>query len=118
MLSKSAGSLPCNWQQAYNASKQQKAHNPLYGLILDCKNLQGEEQFVYEIKLMLEPSITLAMDYQLADFEAFCTNSDHCSVLSVDPTFDLGSLMRLLHLAKIFSLSNEQETPQHLLDHF
>ena len=41
MLSKSAGSLPCNWQQAYNASKQQKAHNPLYGLILDCKNLAG-----------------------------------------------------------------------------
>ena len=71
MLSKSVGSLPCNWQQVYNASKQQKACDPLYGLI----------------------SITLAMDYQLVDIEAFCTNSDHCSVLSVDPTFDLGSLM-------------------------
>ena len=53
---------------------------------------------------MLEPSITLAMDYQLADFEAFCTNSDHCSVLSVDPTFDLGSLSETVTSCKNFQL--------------
>ena len=104
MLSKSAGSLPRNRQQAYNASKQQKTHDPLYGSSLDCKNLEGEEQFIREIKLMPEPSITLAMDYQLADIEAFCTNSDHCSVLSVDPTFDLGSFSVTVTTYKNFQL--------------
>lgn len=41
MFAKSAGSLPRNRQQAYNASKQQKPQDPLYNLILECQNLKN-----------------------------------------------------------------------------
>ena len=106
MLAESAGSLPRNRQQAYNASKQQKSHDidPLYGLILECKNMEGKEQFVREIKLAPEPSVTMVMDYQLDDIEAFCTNSDHHCVLAIDPTFNLGPFNVTVTTYKNFQL--------------
>ncbi len=79
-----------NRQQAYNVSKQQKSKDPLYDLIIECKNIEGETQYIREIKLVPEPSLTLAMDYQLSDIQSFCTNPAHYCVLGIDPTFKLG----------------------------
>ena len=91
MLAKSAGALPRNRQQAYNASKQQKPQDPLYNLILESQNLeQSAAQFVREVKLPPEPTVIMAMDYQLAEMEAFCTSPYHRCILGIDPTFNLG----------------------------
>ena len=45
--------------------------------------------FVRDIKVLPEPAIILALDYQLDDLVRFATNDDHC-VLTIDPTFSLG----------------------------
>ena len=39
---------------------------------------------------MPEPSLTIAMDYQLNDIQSFCTNPACYCVLGIDPTFNLG----------------------------
>jgi len=91
MSARSAGSLPRNRQQAYNTSKQQKPEDHLYNLIVESQNLErNKDKFIQEVKLAPEPSVIMAMDYQLADIEAFCTNPDHHCVFGIDPTFDLG----------------------------
>ena len=87
----SAGSLPRNRQQAYNFIKNQKATDPLYSLILESQNLQGnQDHFIREVKLAPEPCVVMGMDYQLADVEAFCTSLNNHCVFGIDPTFDLG----------------------------
>lgn len=91
MSAESAGSLPRNRQQAYNAVKHQKPQDPLFNLILESQNLEhSENHFIREVKLASELSVLLAMDYQIADVEAFCTNPDYHCVFGIDPTFDLG----------------------------
>jgi len=50
-------------------NKHQKSQDPLYSLILEIQNL--EDQFIHELKLVPEPSVILAYDYQLAEV-AFC----------------------------------------------
>ena len=91
LSSESAGSLPRNRQQAYNAKRNQKAEYPLYCLILESQNLEHDQNhFIREVRLAPEPCVVMAMDYQLADMDAFCTSPDHHCVLGIDPTFDLG----------------------------
>ena len=104
LSAKSAGSLPRNRQQAYNASKQQKPQDPLYNLILECQNLKGDEKFIREVKLAPEPSVTMVMDYQLSELEAFCTNPHHHCVFGIDPTFDLGPFNVTVTTYKQFQL--------------
>lgn len=91
MLADSAGSLPRNTQQAYNFIKNQKSTDPLYSLILESQNLQGNhDHFIREVKLAPEPCVVMGMDYQLAYLEAFCTSLNNHCVFGIDPTFDLG----------------------------
>ena len=91
MSAESAGSLPRNRQQAYNAVKHQKPRDPLFNVILESQNLDHDaNHFIREVKLAPEPSVVLAMDYQIADLEAFCTDPTHHCVFGIDPTFDLG----------------------------
>lgn len=91
MSAKSAAALRRNREHAYNASKLQKPQDPLYNLILESQNLeQSDNQFIREVKLTPEPTVIMAMDYQIADLEAFCTSSHHYSILGIDPTFNLG----------------------------
>ena len=104
MSAMSAGSLPRNRQQAYNASKQQRTQDPLYNLILECQNLPGEEKFIREIKLSPEPSVMIVMDYQLSELEAFCTNPYHHCVFGIDPTFNLGPFNVTVTTYKQFQL--------------
>ena len=56
-----------------------------------CKESSGcETAFVRSVECAPEPMCILATDQQLADMERFCT-ADVSSVLSVDPTFNLGA---------------------------
>ena len=53
-----------------------------------CKESSGcETAFVHSVPCAPEPMCILATDQQLADMERFCISS----VLSVDPTFNLGA---------------------------
>ena len=46
--------------------------------------------FIRDIKVLPDPAIVLASDYQLSDLVRFGTSSvQHC-VLTIDPTFSLG----------------------------
>ena len=56
-----------------------------------CKNSsECETAFVRSVECAPEPMCILATDQQLVDMERFCTG-DVLSVLSVDPTFNLGA---------------------------
>ena len=80
------------------------SNDPLYNLILECRNLKGEDKFIREIKLAPEPSVTMVMDYQLSDMEAFCTSQSQYCVLGIDPTFDLGPFNVTVTTYKQFQL--------------
>ena len=82
MSAKSAGSLPRNRQQVYNIKRQLRPADPLCNLIVEMQNLdQSNDSFVRELKLSPEPSDLIACDHQIAEIEAFCTNSDYHCVL-------------------------------------
>ena len=54
-----------------------------------CKESSDSGKFVRSVKAAPEPMWILASDQQLTDIERFCTG-DSTSVLSIDPTFNLG----------------------------
>ena len=61
-----------------------------------CKESEGaisdpSSRFVRMVCNTPEPMTVLAFDWSLADLERFCTNPQHHVILSVDPTFNLGS---------------------------
>ena len=112
MSSESAGSLPRNRQQAYNAKRGQKTEDPLYGLILESQNLDHDRNhFIREVRLAPEPCVVMAMDYQLADVDAFCTSPDHHCILGIDPTFDLGNFNVTVTTYKQLQLINKNGEP-------
>ena len=95
--SKCPGQLPRNeWQVAYarrnqKLSSKNDSPNPaddLYTIMF--RALSEEEAFVRDIKVLPEPAIILAHDYQLHDLSRFCTLPSSNCVLTIDPTFSLG----------------------------
>ena len=100
-LAPSAGPLPRNRQQVLNLRcRTDEAHEPLIGKKKDplfavmsmCKEIEGKgtaEHFVRIVTGAPEPMTVLCFDWSLNDLERFCTGKQH-TVLSVDPTFNLG----------------------------
>ena len=104
MNARSGCDLPRNRKQAYNfkfAVKHQpqgmstyaKQHthrtDVLAQVMLMCKESSGSQAYVRSVEAAPEPMCILTTDQQLSDMERFCTN-DPFSVVSVDPTFNLG----------------------------
>lgn len=97
----SAGSLPRNRQQVSNMRRRTELVNnpstykhkdPLFSIMLMCKDSEGSktnEHFVRIVTGAPEPMAVLCPDWILHDLERFCTGRQH-TILSVDPTFDLG----------------------------
>ena len=57
----------------------------------ECKETSsGGEAFIRSVQAAPEPMCVLATNQQLSDVQRFCTGSPSSSVLSVDPTFNLG----------------------------
>ena len=55
-----------------------------------CKDTFGADaEFIRAVEAAPEPMCALATNQQLTDFERFCTG-DRSSILSIDPTFNLG----------------------------
>ena len=69
-----------------------KSSDPLFAVMLMCKESEGDKQeksFVRMVTGAPEPMTVLAYDWSLEDIQRFCTQQQ-CTVLSVDPTFNLG----------------------------
>ena len=95
--------LPRNHKQIYNLNYAKKyqhlsssasssiPHTDVLAQVMRmCKESSGLSAFVRSVEAAPEPMCILASDQQLADIERFCTG-DLTSVLSIDPTFNLGS---------------------------
>ena len=97
----SAGALPRNRQQVADIRRRRdddkeqyfsKKKDPLFSVMLMCKESEGgkpQDSFVRMVSGAPEPMTVLAYNWSLDDIERFCTKSP-CTVLSVDPTFNLG----------------------------
>ena len=86
------GILPRNERQIKYAKHAAKSdeYNPadeLYSVMFRAK--QESNAFVRDIKVLPEPVIVLASEYQLDDLVRFATCDTNC-VLTIDPTFSLG----------------------------
>ena len=102
LTASSAGSIPRNRQQIADMRQCQevkgrtrvKSSDPLFSVMLMCKESEGgrrENFFVRMVTGALEPMTVLAYDGSLDDIQRFCTQPQ-CTVLTVDPTFNLGDV--------------------------
>ena len=58
---------------------------------LELQNLQkSNSHFIHELKLFPEHAVIMALDFQLAELEAFCTDPQYHCVLGIDAIFNLG----------------------------
>ena len=89
------GQLPRNERQVkyLKHAAKSSSYNPadeLYSVMFQAKQEDQNNAFVRDIKVLPEPAILIAKDYQLDDLVRFSTNStEHC-ILTIDPTFSLG----------------------------
>lgn len=103
MEAKSSCDLPRNRRQVYNLKKAYKEKkesavmttgisrsDTLAHIMNTCKQTSSNASaFIRSVEAAPEPMCLLATNQQLTDIERFCTGSKS-SVLSVDPTFNLG----------------------------
>ena len=92
----SASSLPRGRQQVNDLRRglAKSAEDELYSLMVMCKEGESEKSenaFVRVVNAAPYPMMVLAFDWILDDVVRFCTVPGNFSVLSVDPTFSLGS---------------------------
>ena len=87
-----AGDIPRNCKQVSNIRSQAKDTDPLLSVMVMCKDSLGKNSnpFVRLVTSAPEPMSILSTNDQLKDVVCFCTSSEECSPLCVDPTFDLG----------------------------
>ena len=104
MSAKSGCDLPRNRRQIYSAKQASKIHSETHSSLSGsvprsdtlthvmqvCKETSSSmDAFIRSVEAAPEPMCVLATNQQLADLERFCTASPS-SVLSIDPTFNLG----------------------------
>ena len=92
--------MPRNVQQACYLQKKQEIKNEpitlpntdtLAAIMQQCKATSaGPHAYIRAVQAAPEPVCVLATDQQICDLVRFCTNSSKFSVLTVDPTFNLG----------------------------
>jgi len=89
------GQLPRNERQVKYLKHAAKSFSytpadELYSVMFQAKQEDQNNTFVRDIKVLPDPAILIAKDYQLDDLVRFSTNStEHC-ILTIDPTFSLG----------------------------
>ena len=101
MEAKLSCDLPRDRRQVYNfisahAAKPQSSYateiprsDTLAHVMRVCKETSGDEAFIRSVQAAPEPMCVLTTNQQLNDVQRFCTGSPS-SILSVDPTFNLG----------------------------
>lgn len=89
-------SLPRNRKQISNIKQKpvkntQTEKDPLFSVMGQCKKGQScLDLFLRIVQAALDAMCLLAYDRQLNDVARFCTNSNQCCTLGIDPTFNLG----------------------------
>ena len=95
--------LPRNRRQVYNAKRNVSAQgscsltyqDTLAEVMRICKaTVSTDDVFIRSVEAAPEPMCVLATRQQMNDLERFCTG-ENFSVISVDPTFNLGHFMSL-----------------------
>ena len=91
----SCGSLPQNRKQISNMKRCMKAEctdkDPLFSVMEQCKKEQSlADPFLRMVQAAPDAMCLLTSDCQLNDMVRFCTDPLQCSVVGVDPTFNLG----------------------------
>ena len=92
----SCGSLPRNRKQITNIKQKalkgtQSEKDPLFAVMEECKKEQSQvDPFLRIVQAAPDAMCLLASDRQLHDVARFCTHIDQCSILGIDPTFNLG----------------------------
>ena len=104
MNARSGCDLPRDRKQVYNINSAAKNHGQgslsaalktlprtdvLAQVMQMCKETSGSQAYIRSVEAAPEPMCILATDQQVADLERFAT-SDPFSVVSIDPTFNLG----------------------------
>ena len=90
------GQLPRNEHQVSNMKYTKKKASvvcdgdELFVAMTDCKSKDVTARFVRDVKAAPDPALVLANDQQLNDLVRFCTNAEEFSIVTVDPTFNLG----------------------------
>ena len=100
----STSQLPRNRQQSADCRRQlfsskvpgSHSKDPLFPLMLMCKESEGSKtdshtRFVRIVTNSPQPMAVLVYDWILRDMERFCAEPQNFTILSVDPTFNLGS---------------------------
>jgi len=83
----------CRHLDEKGASSIGKKKDPLFSVMLMCKESEGgkpQDAFVRMVAGAPEPMMVLTFNWSLDDVERFCTKEQKCTVLSIDPTFNLG----------------------------
>ncbi len=123
--------LPRNRRQVYNikhceSMKKEKECVPrglsssntgsLACVMQLCKDtIKTEDAFIRAVDMATEPMCVLATNQQLIDLERFCCGQNSTSVLSVDPTFNLGSFYVTPTTYQNLMIENDKRThPLHL----
>ena len=97
---RSGSELPRNVQQTHYLQKKQEVKNEpitlpntdtLAAIMQQCKATSaGPHAYIRAVQAAPEPVCVLATDQHICDLVRFCTNSSKFSVLTVNPTFNLG----------------------------
>ena len=90
---KAVGDIPRNRRQVYNIKNSQNNDtDPLLSVMAMCKQSMGKDgdPFVRIVTSAPEPMCIMCTNSQLNDVERFCTDPSMFSLLSIDPTFNLG----------------------------
>ena len=83
----------CRRLDEKGASSIGKKKDPLFSVMLMCKESEGgkpQDAFVRMVAGTPEPMTVFTFNWSLGDVERFCTKEQKCTVLSIDPTFNLG----------------------------
>ena len=85
--------IPKNWQQVSNIKHHAQTNQDTIIEITDLAQMEKgtSEEFIRDVNLVPELSVFVASNLQLKDIERFCTKVSLCSILGIDPTYNIGS---------------------------
>ena len=87
------------------------SNDELFVVMSQCKSIDMTAHFIRDVKAGPDPALVLATDQQLNDVVKFFTSPDEFTVITVDPTFNLGDF-DVTPLTYPYSQS-VQESPLH-----
>ncbi|CAG2188668.1 unnamed protein product [Mytilus edulis] len=92
--------LPRNTKQIYNVKQTQKSavagkdRDSMFQLIKACKDQQSlADPYIRVVQCAPEFCCICSSDLQLMEMDMFLTNPSECTIMGIDPTFNLGEFV-------------------------